>query len=240
MVGFGLLIWFCIPFFFGIFKVGSYFGIAVSVLVMAYFPVKRCCKKKMAQKPYFVTFSIVNFLAVVFGIWIAFLTGLMVFAINQIPLANVTAVVLGSPTEKNDLGPSLTARLDKAVEFLNENPTVNCIVSGGLGDEDTPPEAEVMYEYLIQKGIAPERIEKDTTSRNTKENLANAKQIIQSKGWNQNIAIITEYYHEFRAGRLADELGMRSYAVCAETPWYIFSSSYGREILALTKFFCHL
>ncbi len=68
---------------------------------------------------------------------------------------------MGSPTEKNDLGPSLTARLDKAVEFLNENPTVNCIVSGGSGDEDTPSGGrEVMYEYLIQKGIAPERIEK--------------------------------------------------------------------------------
>lgn len=239
-VGFGLFIWFCIPFFFGIFNIGSYFGITVSILAMAYFPVKRFCKRKMSQKPYFVTFSIVNFLAVIFGIWIAFLTGLMIFAINQVPLANVTAVVLGNRIEENELGPSLTARLDKSVEYLEENPTVNCIVAGGLGDEDTPPEAEVMYDYLVQKGIAPERIEKDTKSRNTKENLANAKEIIQSKGWNQNIAIITEYYHEFRAGRLADELGMRSYAVCAETPWYIFSSSYGREILALTKFFCHL
>ena len=224
-VGFGLFIWFCIPFFFGIFNVGSYFGIAVSILAMAYFPVKRFCKRKMAQKPYFVTFSIVNFLAVIFGIWIAFLTGLMIFAINQVPLANVTAVVLGSPLEENELGPSLTARLDRAVEYLEENPTVNCVVTGGMGDKDTPSEAEV---------------EKDASSRNTKENLENAKQIIQSKGWNQNIAIITEYYHEFRAGRLADELGMRSYAVCAETPWYIFSSSYGREVLALTKFFCHI
>ena len=223
-VGFGLFIWFCIPFFFGIFNVGSYFGIAVSILAMAYF----------------VTFSIVNFLAVIFGIWIAFLTGLMIFAINQVPLANVTAVVLGSPLEENELGPSLTARLDRAVEYLEENPTVNCVVTGGMGDKDTPSEAEVMYDYLVQKGISPKRIEKDASSRNTKENLENAKQIIQSKGWNQNIAIITEYYHEFRAGRLADELGMRSYAVCAETPWYIFSSSYGREVLALTKFFCHI
>ena len=164
----------------------------------------------------------------------------MIFAINQVPLANVTAVVLGSPLEENELGPSLTARLDRAVEYLEENPTVNCVVTGGWGDKDTPSEAEVMYDYLVQKGISPERIEKDASSRNTKENLENAKQIIQSKGWNQNIAIITEYYHEFRAGRLADELGMRSYAVCAETPWYIFSSSYGREVLAPTKFFCHI
>lgn len=137
--------------------------------------------REEAQKPYFVTFSIVNFLAVIFGIWIAFLTGLMIFAINQVPLANVTAVVLGSPLEENELGPSLTARLDRAVEYLEENPTVNCVVTGGLGDKDTPSEAEVMYDYLVQKGISPERIEKDASSRNTKENLENAKQIIHQK-----------------------------------------------------------
>ena len=131
-VGFGLFIWFCIPFFFGIFNVGSYFGIAVSILAMAYFPVKRFCKRKMAQKPYFVTFSIVNFLAVIFGIWIAFLTGLMIFAINQVPLANVTAVVLGSPLEENELGPSLTARLDRAVEYLEQGKVV--IFGSGTGN----------------------------------------------------------------------------------------------------------
>ena len=70
--------------------------------------------------------------------------------------------------------------------------------------------------------------------------LEYAKQFFLSIGWYEIIGIISEYYHEFRAGRLADELGMRSYAVCAETPWYIFSSSYGREVLALTKFFCHI
>ena len=88
-------------------------------------------------------------------------------------MANVTAVVLGSPLEENELGPSLTARLDRAVEYLEENPTVNCVVTGGMGDKDTPSEAEVMYDYLVQKGISPERIEKDASSRNTKENLQN-------------------------------------------------------------------
>ncbi len=73
-----------------------------------------------------------------------------------------------SPLEENELGPSLTARLDRAVEYLEENPTVNCVVTGGMGDKDTPSEAEVMYDYLVQKGISPERIEKDASSRNTK------------------------------------------------------------------------
>ena len=239
-VGLGLLIWFCIPFFFGAFGVGSYFGIAVSLLTIGYFPVKRFCKRKLREKPYFITFSIVNFLAVIFGIWVAFLTGLMIFAVPQVPLANVTAVVLGNRVSENRLGVSLTARLNRAVVFLNENPMVNCVVAGGMGSADQESEAQVMYRYLTENGIAPQRIAKDTDSRNTKENLANAKRLIEENNWNKNTAIITEYYHEFRANRLADDLGMRAYAVCAETPWYIFSDSYGRELLALTKFFCHL
>lgn len=239
-IGCGVFVWFCIPFFFGVFNAGSYFGILISLLTIAYFPIKRLCKRKLTQRAYYISFSVVNFLATVFGIWVTFLTGLMVFAINQVPLHDVTVVVLGNQVVGNEPGPSLTVRLNRAVEFLRQNPSVNCVVAGGLGDENILPEAEVMYQYMIKAGIDSERIAKETKSRNTRENLANAKQIIQDKGWSKNIAIVTEYYHQFRAGRLADELDMRSYALCADTPWYIFSCSYGREIIALTKFFCHL
>ncbi len=143
----------------------------------------------------------------------------------------------GSPLEENELGPSLTARLDRAVEYLEENPTVNCVVTGGMGDKDTPSEAEVMYDYLRRKEFPLKELKKMPAHVIQKENLENAKQIIQSKGWNQNIAIITEYYHEFRAGRLADELGMRSYAVCAETPWYIFFFFLWKRGACTTKIF---
>ncbi len=240
IIGFGLLIWFCIPFFFGVFNIGSYFGIFISLLLISYFPIKRFCKRKLTQKAFYITFSVVNFLATVFGIWVVFLTGLMIFAINQIPLHNVTVVTLGNQVNGDQPGPSLTARLNKTVEFLQEHPDVKCVVAGGLASETTLPEAEVMYRYLMQAGISPDRVATDTKSRNTQENLVNALQIINDKGWNKNVAIITEYYHQFRAGRLADDLGMRSYAVCADTPWYIFSCSYGRELISLTKFFCHL
>ena len=38
-----------------------------------------------------------------------------------------------------------------------------------------------------RKEFPLKRTEKDASPRNTKENLENAKQIIQSKGWNQNL-----------------------------------------------------
>lgn len=240
VIGFGFLVWFCIPFFFGVFNIGSYFGIFVSFAAMGYFPLNRLCKIKLKQKAYYILFSVVNFIAAVFAIWVTFLTGLMVFAVKQVPLAHVTAVVLGNQVIGDEPSASLKSRLDRAVKFLQDNPSVNCVVAGGMGTDEDSPEAEVMFHYLVKAGIDANRIAMDNQSHNTRENLANAKQIIADKGWNKNIAIITEYYHEFRAGRLADELEMRFYAVPADTPWYIFSCSYGREILSLTKFFCHL
>ena len=41
----------------------------------------------------------------------------------------------------------------------------------------------------------------------------------------------------FRALQIAQEHRVTAYAVPAKTPWYILSASYGRELLALTKFY---
>ncbi|MFR2561565.1 MAG: hypothetical protein ACLS8R_01745 [Anaeromassilibacillus sp.] len=41
----------------------------------------------------------------------------------------------------------------------------------------------------------------------------------------------------FRALQLAQQQGITAYAFPAKTPWYLLSASYGRELLALTKFF---
>lgn len=236
-VGMLLTVWFCVPFWFGVFGLGSYIGVLVGVLMMLYFPIKRFCKRRMARKAYFAVFSVVHLLVSVSGLWVAFLTVLMVFAVPQVPLANVTVVVLGGQVIGDRPSDALAARLDRAVVFLQENPEVNCVVTGGLGTNDRLPEARVMRNYLLERGIAPERLAAEERSRNTKENLANAQAVIRERGWGNHLAIVTEYYHQFRANRLADELGMRSYAVPAKTPWYVFSGSYARELLAITKFF---
>ncbi len=53
-------------------------------------------------------------------------------------------------------GPSrvLQMRLDKAYDYLTENPDTIVIVSGGQGPDEHVSEAQGMYDYLVEKGIA--------------------------------------------------------------------------------------
>jgi len=57
-------------------------------------------------------------------------------------------------------GPSilLQDRLDKALDYLEEHPDVQVVVSGGQGPDEPTTEAQAMYDYLVEYGVEPERI----------------------------------------------------------------------------------
>ena len=76
-------------------------------------------------------------------------------------------VVLGAQVRKS--GPSLVLRyrLDKAIEYLDENPNTICIVSGGKGPNEPFPEAQGMADYLKEHGIAEQRILEEPDSKTT-------------------------------------------------------------------------
>ena len=57
-------------------------------------------------------------------------------------------IVLGAQVRENGPSPVLKYRLDKAVEYLEENPDTICIVSGGQGKNEPWSEAEGMAQYL--------------------------------------------------------------------------------------------
>lgn len=87
-------------------------------------------------------------------------------------------VVLGAQVRKS--GPSLVLRyrLDKAIEYLDENPNTICIVSGGKGPNEPFPEAQGMADYLKEHGIAEQRILEEPESKTTEENIVNSKKLI--------------------------------------------------------------
>ena len=55
-----------------------------------------------------------------------------------------TVIVLGCKTINGAPSYMLQARLDKAIEYLEENPSAVCIVTGGQGDDDIEAEADTM------------------------------------------------------------------------------------------------
>lgn len=161
------------------------------------------------------------------------MTSLMIKAAAAKPASNATVIVLGCKVYGEHPSNILTARLDAALEYLDSNPESVCIVSGGQGSDELISEAECMYIYLTNHGILPDRIYKEDKSTTTRENIAFSYEIIKEHGLNEKIAIATNNFHEYRAGKIAENLGLEYGAVSGNTVLWLLPTYYAREMLAI-------
>lgn len=149
------------------------------------------------------------------------------------PGVNVV-IVLGSQVRESGPSEALKARLDLAREYLLANPNTRCIVSGGKGPNEPRAEADVMYDYLIDRGVEPARIAKEAESTTTYENLKfSASQLSPTQ---DTVAIVTNDFHLYRAIRLAKGLGyvdVRGIGAPSEA-WYL-PTNVLRECGAIVK-----
>src|SRR5690606_15628957 len=93
------------------------------------------------------------------------------------PHPRPAGLVLGAALWDGRPSPALRERLDLAYQMYREGWVQYLILSGGKGDEG-PSEAEGMKQYLVEKGIPPDRLLLEDKSRNTAENIANSKKIL--------------------------------------------------------------
>ncbi len=148
-----------------------------------------------------------------------------------------TVIVLGCgiwPDGRPTL--ALTMRLDKAVEYYEENPLISIIVSGGQGPNEPYSEALAMEEYLIRHGIPKEKITQEDKSTSTRENFEFSRRLMNIPDNRiEKIVFITNDFHVFRARILARRFGFEAYAIAAPTPRVIILNSYLREFFAFVK-----
>lgn len=147
-----------------------------------------------------------------------------------------TVIVLGCKTLNGAPSVMLAARLDKAAEYLSENPQAVCIVTGGQGGDEIEPEAVTMERYLITKGIDKSRIYTEDKATNTEENISFSNEIIERENLPRNVIIVSESYHVYRGMRNARKLGLSAAALPAptNTPWAL-PSYWLREIFAVSR-----
>ena len=231
-------IWCLLPIFaYRVFNIGNGTGLlvfTVLILIGIFWKRFKALITKLRQKKagriitdiagFFVMLTIV--LVIVESICI--LTGA-----NKKPAGDETVVVLGSQVRA--YGPSLMtkARLDAAIIFLNEHPDNKCILSGGQGPDEPFSEAKGMSDYMIQKGIDPDRLYLEDRSRNTRENLKYSKELIESEGLNPNIAIVSNEFHLYRAGIIAKKLGLNYRTIAGKSLPVLFPAYYIRELYAI-------
>ncbi|EBF5841711.1 YdcF family protein [Listeria monocytogenes] len=143
-----------------------------------------------------------------------------------------TVLILGAKVNGNPAEPAevLKERLDAAVTYLNENPTMQVVVSGGQGEDEIASEASVMEEYLVNKGITRSRIKIEDKSRRTEENIKYSK----GKFNLGKTVIVTSDYHMYRALMLAKRQGLDASGLPAKSQSVIKIKNMMRETLSIT------
>lgn len=153
---------------------------------------------------------------------------------NEADGSNEYVVILGAKVKPGGIpSQSLKNRLDAAVDYLQKYPTVKAIVTGGQGADEDRTEASVMADYLIEHGIAEERVLLEDQSTTTYENLLFAKKLLPEN--TESITIISNDFHLKRATILAQKLGLKADVVAAPTPKVVNTKSRIRERLAIIK-----
>lgn len=146
-------------------------------------------------------------------------------------------IVLGAAVHGDQVSRSLARRLDKAVEYYGENPNVLILVSGGKGPQETVTEASAMEAYLRDKGIPAEKIAKEEKATSTYENFFFSKQLLDERFTESyDCVYITNTYHLYRAGSMAELAGIKAVGLGASSDWYYLPAAYLRESLATVKF----
>lgn len=132
--------------------------------------------------------------------------------------------------------PVLCYRLDTALAYLRDNLETRCVVSGGQGPDEPFPEAEGMARYLLERGVARERVILEHRSTNTLENVTYALELIESTDC--RVGIVTNDFHLFRAIRLTRKAGMRNvWGIAASSTAWNLPNNLLRECLATVKDF---
>ena len=143
-------------------------------------------------------------------------------------------VVLGAQVHED--GPSLVLkyRLDRASEYLEENPETLCIVSGGQGSNEPFAEAEGMKRYLVQKGIDGGRIITEDRSENTAQNIRFSKKLLPDNPG--KVGIVTNNFHMYRALMIARREGLDgAVGIAADSTKRFLPHNMLREFFAIVK-----
>lgn len=172
----------------------------------------------------------------VVGCYIAFLQFKIYQASHEdIPQNADYVLILGARVKGTVPSLSLKYRMDAAAEYLRANEDAKAIVSGGQGSGEDISEAEAMRRGLVERGIEESRIILEDQSTSTYENITFSKKLIP-KG-NYTILLVSNDFHLYRAGLMADQEGLNTIGLPAKTPKVVVVKSHIREYLAITKFY---
>ncbi len=139
-------------------------------------------------------------------------------------------IILGCKVEGSTPSENLVSRIECAANYLKMHPCCIAIATGGKFREGQElSEAQAIKDGLIAAGVDPQRILLEENATTTYENFENCIKIIDSLNLNNPIVgILSNDYHLFRAGLIAEDSGLHNTVkIGAKSPNPI--ANYARE-----------
>lgn len=130
-------------------------------------------------------------------------------------------MILGCRVKVDKPDEMLALRANSAADFLLAHKNTVAVCCGGIVHEDQiKSEAQVIKDFLLDRGVEEERILLEDKSQTTFENFINAKKIIESRpnGKNAKIAFLSSEFHLLRASVIASLVGVDAQSVPAPSP----------------------
>lgn len=114
-------------------------------------------------------------------------------------------IVLGAGMRGTTPTRPLLLRIQRAYDYMMDNPDTMLIASGGQGANEDISEAECIRSTLVEMGLDESRILLEDQSRDTIENIRNSYELIEDK--NSEVGIVTNGFHIWRSVSIAHSQG---------------------------------
>ncbi len=146
-------------------------------------------------------------------------------------------LVFGKHAPGGRTDPDFNDRLDRAAALLKADAGREVLLLGG-GPAGVPTEAEVALEGLFARGVARDgHFHLERESRDTLQNLRNARGLMQSRGFASSVTLLSSRYHLARCQQFARQLGL-SAELCAAEARFRWSWSSARKLASEAFYVC--
>jgi len=119
------------------------------------------------------------------------------------------AIVLGAGVRNEQPSGIFRARINHAIDLFERGVVDAIIFTGGVGPGNQLAGSEAARQYAIEHGIPSSAIYVETVSRDTHENLVEAKSLMEAQGF-KTAVIVSDPLHMYRAMAIARDLDMNA------------------------------
>lgn len=138
-------------------------------------------------------------------------------------------LVFGKHAPDGRIDHDFALRLDRAMSVAQDHSPSRIVLLGGAGDGQ-PSEAELARDGLLARGWTPRiPLELEAHSRDTMQNLRNARALLGAAAGRRQVTLLSSRYHLARCALYARQLGFQP-ELCAAEPRLVLS---GRTLVRL-------